>query len=91
MILTNAYNRYKVSPVDVRKLLSIPNPYYTQGMKELTIDGKLYCQVNTAYIYFPPTTPQIVNTWLTGVIMEGFIVRMSLSSMRPHTGMSTFE
>ena len=51
MIPTNIYKRYKVSTLDIRKLLSNPNPYSTHGMKDLTIYGKLYFQVTTAFVY----------------------------------------
>ena len=51
MILTNLSKRYKVSPVDIIKVLYNPNPYSTQVMKELIIDVKLYGRINTAFIY----------------------------------------
>ena len=54
MILTNPSNRDKVSPTDISKVLYIPNPYSKQDMKEITIVGKLYFQVNTSSIYVPP-------------------------------------
>ena len=40
MILTNLSKREKFSPKIIRKLLSNPNPYSTQGIKDLTIDIK---------------------------------------------------
>ena len=51
MILTNLSKKDRVSPVDIRKVLSNPNPYSTQRMKEITIGGNIYCHVNTAFIY----------------------------------------
>ena len=42
MIIPKLSKRDKVSPEDIRKLLSIPNPYYTQYMKDINIDRKLY-------------------------------------------------
>ena len=51
MILTTLSRSYKVSRAYIRKLLSIPNSFYTQVMKELTIDVKLYHNFNTAFIY----------------------------------------
>ena len=91
MILAKLYNRDKVSTENIIKLISNPNPHSTQGMNELTIDGKLYHQVNTTLSKCPPTTAHIINFWLTGVLMEGFMVSMLLSSIRPQTGMSIFE
>ena len=51
MMLTNIYKRDKISPVYIRKLLSRPNTYSTQDIKELTIDGTFYFQVTTSIIY----------------------------------------
>ena len=51
MILTNLSKRENISPVDIIKVLSNPNPYFIQEIKELTIGGKLYCQVNPKFIY----------------------------------------
>ena len=51
MILTNLSKRENISPVDIMKVLSNPNPYFIQEIKELTIGGKLYCQVNPKFIY----------------------------------------
>ena len=41
MILTNIFNRDKVSTVDIIKVLCNPNLHSTQGIKEITIDGRL--------------------------------------------------
>ena len=51
MILSNFSNRDKVSTSYIRNVLSNPNAYYTQEMKDLNIDGKLYSQVNIPFIY----------------------------------------
>ena len=50
MILANLYNRFKVSLENISKIISIPNPSSTQRVKEITIDGEIYCQVNTSFI-----------------------------------------
>ena len=47
MILTRLSKRDKVFTTDIRKVLSIPNQYFKQDMKDLTIYAKLYHQVNT--------------------------------------------
>ena len=51
MILTNLYNRGKLCPVGRRKVISTPNSSYMKNMKDITIDGKLYRQVNHLFIY----------------------------------------
>ena len=51
MILTNLSKRDKVSPSDIIKVLSRPNPYSTQMMKYITIDRKMDRPFNTLFIY----------------------------------------
>ena len=51
MILTRIYKSDKVSSKDIRKALSSTNIYSTQKLKDLTIDGKMYHQVNNYLIY----------------------------------------
>ena len=51
MIITKLFNRDKFSTADIRKVLSIPNLYSTQGTKDINIDGKLNLQVNTSFTY----------------------------------------
>ena len=51
MILTNLSKRDKIYPTDISNVISSTNPSSTQEMKELMIDGKLYLQVNTSFIY----------------------------------------
>ena len=51
IIITNIYQRDKIYPADIQKVLSIPNKPSTQQRKEINIDGKLYCQDITSFIY----------------------------------------
>ena len=74
IILTNLSNRYKVSPVDIRKVISNSNPSYTKGTKELIIYRKIYRQINIKFIY--ASTQKLThcqslvdqgdNGWVTG-------------------------
>ena len=49
IILTNLSQRENVYPAYIRKVLSSPKQSTTHKMKELTIDGKMYHQVNTLF------------------------------------------
>ena len=66
IILTKLSKRDKVSPSGIIKVLSNPNPYYKEGMKELTIDGNYIVRLTLHLSSCPPTTAHIDNHWLTG-------------------------
>ena len=51
MIFTKLYKRKTFSPAYIVNLQSNSNISSKQGTKYLTIYGKLYCQVNTTFIY----------------------------------------
>ena len=51
MILTNISKRYNVSSSDIRNTFSSSNPFSTQELKAITIDGRLYLQFNTPFIH----------------------------------------
>ena len=59
MVLTNNSERDKVLPSDIMKLISIPNPYSTQEIKDIIINGKLHFKFNTSTCQ--PTTAHVVN------------------------------
>ena len=51
MIFTKLYKRENVYTVDTKKVISSSHPPYKQQQKDITIDGKLYFQVKTLFIY----------------------------------------
>ena len=53
MTFTKIYKKNKVSPTDIRKLFSSSYQPSKYQMKDITIDGRLYCQFNTSFIYVP--------------------------------------
>ena len=91
MILANLSMRGKISPTDISKVLSIPNPYSTQEIKDLNIDGKCIVSLTPNLSMCTPTTAHIVNNRLTGVIVGRLMARMLLSSIRLHIDVSKFE
>ena len=91
MILTNLSNRGEVSTIDIRKLQSRTNLSHTHKLKEITIDVKLYLQVNTSFLYMYNKKHTHFQSLVYWGDKGGFLERMLLSSIHPHTCMSIFD
>ena len=90
MILTKISKRDNISTEDIRKLFR-PNPSSSHYMKEITIDGKLYSQVKTSFIYVSNQNCTHCQSLVERGENGGLMVRILLSSIRPHACMSKFE
>ena len=51
MVFNKLSRREKVYTADIGRVVSTTNLSSTHGIKELMINGKLYFQVNTIFIY----------------------------------------